>query len=969
MPPRKRRPASPPAASAELAAGAPSFPAAAAPPPEPSAVPPEPSEPAAPSTATPGLLAQLPPSSGQEGTAASDPTQKNGRDAEAVPVSDEPTISLPLQELIERIPKEPGVYLMKDKKGRIIYVGKATNLRQRVRSYFNRSGDSRAFVRLLNRLLGDIETVVVSNEKEALLLENNLIKQHKPRFNVKLVDDKNYLVLRLDPKARYPRLEVTRRIRDDSARYFGPYHSATSCRHTLRVVNRHFKLRTCTDQVLNSRKRPCLQYQIKRCDAPCVFPIPAEQYGEQVRDVALFLDRKDDELVERLRTRMLTASDNLEFETAAALRDQLHALEQTLQEQHAVSAQFVDQDVFGYYREGDVLELAVLFVRQGRLLGRRSYRFTGQEFPDEESISSFVGLYYDRGAVIPDEVLLPVAIEDLSAKQEWLREKALSTPNRLDGGRRKVVVVHAQRGPRAKLVELANKNAAVSYTSRRDKTRDTEDALAKLQHRLGLKQLPRRIECFDISHLQGSFTVASRVVFMDGEPARQLYRTFRVRSVFNDDFAAMYEVLSRRFRRALALAQPPRTTVPAQSEAARLAKESAGAELGLADDVALSPATVAARRSAAVLPVKRPAAQTSMAKDAAPPSSEVDAELDEQDREAGSAPGDHDAWALPDLLVIDGGKGQLATALAALKDVGVNWAAELDVIGLAKERELQESGEAGESAKNDKPEKQPDRVFLPRTKDPIKLRPNTAELYVLSRIRDEAHRFAVSFHQRLREKRTIRSQLADIPGVGPKRQTALLKTLGSVRRVRTATLEELAAVPGMTLRAAQAVVAFYQSGAAAEPSPTSRSTLNAAAASTAAPIADKDHSADGAVSAGPAQLADAPADKAAGHATTARSLPAAAEPAPEDDIAEDAAGQELLALAEAGEAAKLEPPSAAEQHDAPADAAEPEDGLPAELSGELAAELNPELPELHDLAAQVAALSQAAAGTAPDADP
>ncbi len=974
MPPRKRRPASPPAASADLAAPAPSSPPTGAPLPETSAVPPDPSEPsapsAAPSTATPGLLAQLPPSSGQDSAAADDPTQKNGRDAAAVPASDKPTISLPLQELIERIPKEPGVYLMKDKKGRIIYVGKATNLRQRVRSYFNRSGDSRAFVRLLNRLLGDIETVVVSNEKEALLLENNLIKQHKPRFNVKLVDDKNYLVLRLDPKARYPRLEVTRRIRDDSARYFGPYHSATSCRHTLRVVNRHFKLRTCTDQVLNSRKRPCLQYQIKRCDAPCVFPIPAEQYGEQVRDVALFLDRKDDELVERLRTRMLTASDNLEFETAAALRDQLHALEQTLQEQHAVSAQFVDQDVFGYYREGDVLEIAVLFVRQGRLLGRRSYRFTGQEFPDEESISSFVGLYYDRGAVIPDEVLLPVAIEDLSAKQEWLREKALSTPNRLDGGRRKVVVVYAQRGPRAKLVELANKNAAVSYTSRRDKTRDTEDALGKLQHRLGLKQLPRRIECFDISHLQGSFTVASRVVFVDGEPARQLYRTFRVRSVFNDDFAAMYEVLSRRFRRALALPQPPadaaRAAVPTESAAARPAKDAAGAELGFSDDVALSPAAVAARRAAAVLPAKRPAAPTSMAQDAAPLSSEVDPELDEQDREAGAGPGDKDAWALPDLLVIDGGKGQLATALAALKDVGINWAAELDVIGLAKEREMQESGEAGAASKNDKPEKQPDRVFLPRTKDPIKLRPNTAELFVLSRIRDEAHRFAVSFHQRLREKRTIRSQLADIPGVGPKRQTALLKSLGSVRRVRTATLAELSAVPGMTLRAAQAVVAFYQSGAAAEPSPTARSTLNAASA--AAPVPGQTHPAGDSASAGPGPLADAAADKAARHAPTAQPRPAATQPAPEEDIAEDAAGQELLALADVGEAAKLEAPSGATQHEATA-VAESEDGLPAELGGELAAELNTELPDLHDLAAQVAALSQAAAGTAPDADP
>ena len=1008
MPSRKRRPASPPTASEELATSPP----AASPAGPPSAEVPPPAAPGTDSSVTPTLAAQLPAPGGAAGAAAGDPTQKNGREPGEVPATDEPTISLSLQELIERIPKEPGVYLMKDKKGRIIYVGKAANLRQRVRSYFNRSGDSRAFVRLLNRLLGDIETVVVSNEKEALLLENTLIKQHKPRFNVKLVDDKSYLVLRLDPKARYPRLEVTRRIRDDSARYFGPYHSATSCRHTLRVVNRHFKLRTCTDQVLNSRKRPCLQYQIKRCDAPCVFPVPPEQYAEQVRDVALFLDRKDDVLVERLRARMLKASDDLEFETAGAIRDQLRALEQTLQEQHAVSAQFIDQDVFGYYREGDVLEIAVLFVRQGRLLGRRSYRFTGQEFPDEESISSFVGLYYDRGAVIPDEVLLPVAIEDLAAKQEWLRDKAASTPNRPEGGRRKVVVVFAQRGPRGKLVELANKNAAVSYTSRRDKTRDTEEALVKLQSRLGLKQLPRRIECFDISHLQGSFTVASRVVFVDGEPARHLYRTFRVRSVFNDDFAAMYEVLSRRFRRALGATAGPAASAPAPSPPADSSGRSsaeralaASRALDLDDDTRLSPAQVAARRSAAVLP-SRPLSTSSvaMAADAAPPGlvgalygggggggGDGDSvhELDDPDQESAAGPGEQDAWALPDLLVIDGGKGQLATALAALKDVGVNWAAELDVIGLAKERET------GDTTAGGKQEKVPDRVFLPRTKDPIKLRPNTAEMFVLSRIRDEAHRFAVSFHQKLREKRTIRSQLADIPGVGPKRQIALLKSLGSVRRVRTATVEELAAVPGMTLRAAQAVVAFYKSGAAPDLSPEP-------AASPSAP-------------AGPGSLPAAPSRRRAGRTPAAASAaaddrklaapgePAAAGSAREplsplaDEIAEDAAGQELMALAGGPDEAALEadPPGATDPAAARADAdagggpaadealASAPDAadlsaesiselpastheLPADSAGELA-ELA-ELAELENLAAQIAALSQAAAATAPDAD-
>jgi excinuclease ABC subunit C len=657
-----------------------------------------------------------------------------------------------LAELVERLPTEPGVYLMKDKRGKVIYVGKAQNLRHRVRSYFTRSSsDSRPFVALLGRLLGDIETIVVGSEKEALLLENNLIKQHRPRFNVKLVDDKNFLVLRLAEQADYPRLEVVRRIKDDGARYFGPYHSATSCRQTLDVVNRHFKLRTCTDQVMRSRRRPCLQYQIKRCDAPCVFPVPKEQYAEQVRDVGLFLEGKDRELTERLRERMLQASESMEFEVAAALRDQLQAITRTLEEQRVVSERFVDQDVFGLYREGDVLTIAILHIRQGKLLGRRAYHFTGQEFPDEESMSAFLGLYYDLGNVIPDEVLLPVAIEDEQAKQEWLRELSQgAAPGRakqIGRLRRRVEILVPKRGPRRKLVELASKNAQAAFASRRDKRRDAEDALEKLSRRLGLKRPPRRIECFDVSHMQGTYPVASMVVFVDGEPARSEYRTFKVRTVTNDDFAALYEVLSRRFRRAKQLL------------------DSAG-----------SPPSPEGRRDGGE-------------------GEDID---DDAERPASG-------WALPDLMVIDGGKGQLGTALAALKDAGLDLS-HLDLVALAKERE-DESGE-----------KQPDRVFLPRVKDPMKLRPNSAELYVLSRIRDEAHRFAVTFHQKQRQKGTIRSQLADIPGVGRKRQQALLRALGSVKRIRAATLEELCAVPGMNRAAAEAVLRYF-GGPPAAPAP------------------------------------------------------------------------------------------------------------------------------------------------------
>ena len=278
---------------------------------------------------------------------------------------DEAELPAKLSELLSRMPNQPGVYLMKDKKGKVIYVGKASSLRNRVRSYFNRSSDTRAFVGLLGRLLGDIETVVTNNEKEALLLENNLIKQHQPRFNVKLVDDKNYLVLRLDTKASYPRLEVVRRLGKDGARYFGPYHSAGACRSTLAVVNRHFKLRTCSDAVMASRRRPCLQYQIKRCDAPCVYDVPVEEYAKQVQDVGLFLEGKDGELLERLRARMKDHARQMEYEQAGGVRDQIQALERTLEEQRVVSSDFRDEDVFGLYREGDVVEVIVLHIRAG----------------------------------------------------------------------------------------------------------------------------------------------------------------------------------------------------------------------------------------------------------------------------------------------------------------------------------------------------------------------------------------------------------------------------------------------------------------------------------------------------------------------------------------------------------------------------------------------------------------------------
>jgi len=679
----------------------------------------------------------------------------------------------PLAEILERLPTQPGVYLMKDRRGKMLYIGKAANLRNRVRQYFQpASGDTREFVALLEGVVADIETVVTSNEKEALLLENTLVKRHQPRFNVKLTDDKNFLSLRLDPRVEWPRLEVVRRMADDGAWYFGPYHSASACREALRVVNRHFRLRTCTNHVLHHRSRPCLQCQINRCLGPCCVPVSRDEYAEQVRDVRLFLEGKNDELLTRLRQRMQEAAQQTHFERASIVRDQIRALETVLQSQHMVSAEAIDQDVIGYQREGMALEIVVMTVRQGKMVGSRAFSFTRQEFPDAEILSSFLGLHYDMAPVPPDEILLPFAIADADLKAEWLSEKR----------GQKVQILVPVRGARHDLVELARKNAASSFATRRNAREDAEAMLARLQRRLGLARFPRVIECYDISHIQGAETVASLVVFVDGQPCKSRYRTYKIRHAESpDDFACMYEVLSRRFRRAR------------------------------------------------------------------------DSEAQESE----------DPWQLPDLLVVDGGKGQLGVALAAARDAGIDVrpGSGLPIVALAKERDAgppanqpspsasaeikveavaagngagppaipptedksatAEAGPRARKAPGGPPGNHPDRVFLPQAKDAIPIRSNSAEMFVLQRLRDEAHRFAVTFHRSQRKKRTLHSALSRVPGIGPTRQRELLRHFGSLRKIREASLEDLLAVPGLTRKAAGAVHAAFaaQAADAATPPP------------------------------------------------------------------------------------------------------------------------------------------------------
>ncbi len=600
-----------------------------------------------------------------------------------------------LREKIAQLPTEPGVYLMKDRKGEVIYVGKAKSLRARVRSYFDRGGDGRAFVPLLERILGDLETVIVGNEKEALLLENELIKKHQPRFNVKLRDDKNFICLRLDVREDYPRLEVVRRVQKDGALYFGPYSSASSIRETLRTINRYFQLRTCTDHVLQNRKRPCLLHQIGRCPAPCVFEIPREDYHRGVNEAVLFLEGKANELVARLKLRMGDAVAALRFEEAAGLRDQLYAIERSLERQKIATTDLLDQDVIGLYREGDRLLIYILYVRRGRITGGQSFPFGNQEFPDAELVEQFVNLYYSGENFVPKEVVLPVEPESHRALSDLLSD--------LKG--EKVRVVVPQRGEKLDLVKMAARNAEQAFAERKRDRDETLALLEKLRDRLHLTRVPHRMECFDISHFQSANIVASQVASVDGEADKSNYRRFKIKSIERqDDFAAMYEVISRRIRR------------------------------GAAEDD------------------------------------------------------------LPDLFVIDGGKGQLASAMAALKDQGME--RRVDVVSLAKSRELDAGG------------KSPERVFVSGLKDPIVLAQNSAELFMLTRLRDEAHRFAITYQQTLMRKRTLKSVLEDIPGVGEGRRKALLRHFGSVKKIREASIEALAEVEGLGPAVAERIHAF-----------------------------------------------------------------------------------------------------------------------------------------------------------------
>ena len=599
---------------------------------------------------------------------------------------------------------------MRDAGKAVIYVGKAVVLRNRVRSYFQVSARHEPRIRRMVGEVADLDWIVTDTELEALILENELIKRHRPRFNVRLRDDKTYPYLKVHWQDDFPKISIVRRMESDGARYYGPFASPGALRQTLDALRRVFPYLDCNRIITGQDPRPCLYYHIKRCAGPCIGAIDREDYRAIVAGLCDFLEGASETVLGKMTSEMQAAAEGLRFEHAAQLRDQIHAAGQIVERQKIVSTKAEDQDVIAFAQDARTGETCaqVFFIRRGRLIGRESFVLDGTSTEQQgELVAAFVKQFYSEAAYVPDRILLPQSIEERQIIEQWLRSKR---------GGRKVTLLAPKQGAKRQLVEMAAENAAAMLTTlqaqwQADTNRQTE-GLTQLQEALGLSEPPSRIECFDISTLQGTNTVASMVVFAKGAPYKSDYRRFKVqgRGALGepDDFASMREVLRRRFRRAVETAVPD----PGRK----------------------------ARKSDA-------------------------------------------AWKiLPDLLIVDGGKGQLGVAVDVLAEFELTEV--VPVAGLAKQRE---------------------ELFLPGRPDSILLPPGSQGLFLVQRVRDEAHRFAITFHREQRGKAAVASQLDAIPGIGPVRRKALLSRFGSIDAIRGASMEELAAVPGMSAAAARQV--------------------------------------------------------------------------------------------------------------------------------------------------------------------
>ncbi len=651
----------------------------------------------------------------------------------------------------------------------ILYIGKAASLRTRVRQYFRASNDGRAFIPTLRRLLTRIDTIITRTEKEALLLENELVKKHQPRFNVELRDDKRFLCLRVASDHPWPRIHFVRKKRpNDKARYFGPYASAASVRRTLNLLNKFFGLRSCRDGEFARRTRPCLQHQIGRCPAPCVLNVDRDAYQRSLADAMLFLEGRTDELATQLTERMWHAAENGHYERAAKLRDQIAAVERSVERQSAVSMIENDRDLFGFARRADRVEIAHLAIRAGRLLDSQTYSLKRQEFPDDEILGSFLIRFYEMSETLPDEVLLPFEVENMTVLAEWLTDRR---------GKR-VAVLAPQRGDRTQMLDIAQKNAQQNIDALEKRGEDVTAMLDRLKSRLKLRRTPSWIECFDISHFQGLMTVASQTVFIDGKPDKTRYRRYRLREQDTpDDFASMEQVIRRRLTRAKREGIYPDLIVIDGGKGQLSVAKAVADELGLADldIVGLAKSrTVKAETAAAFREKTREKLRAKKSRDTPAPDDNTT----------------HNPDDTPDYIAKLAGLETPAPDDNRNDNSDDNGDDDLD------------PNDGLTSLEN----RSPERVFLPARKDPIILRQNSPELFVLTRIRDEAHRFAITYHRKLSRGRMTRSLLHELPGVGPKRARILLREFGSLKRIAEADANDLVSRAGITPALAEAVL-------------------------------------------------------------------------------------------------------------------------------------------------------------------